>query len=396
MSARKITEGIYSVGAIDWDRRLFDELIPLPDGTSYNSYLIIGKDKTALLDGVDPTLFHELKANIEQTGTKKIDYIVSHHSEQDHSGMIPELLKMFPNAKLVTTEKCKAMLQLHIGLPEDRCVVMQPNQTLDLGGRTLEFIPMPWVHWPETLVTYDKEDKILFSCDLFGSHMASSDLFIKKENEGEAYRSAKRYYAEIMMPFRTAIQGHLQTLKKYDIEMICPSHGYVYDKPSFIIDAYADWTSDKVKNEVVLAHVTMHGSTQILTERLISALIDNGVKVVPYELSRSDIGDIAMSTVDAATIVIGCPAVLAGPHPLAANIAFLANALRPKTRFVSIIGSFGWGSKMIESLTAMMSNLKAEVLPPVVVKGLPREEELKKIDELAKTIAERHKTAGLM
>ena len=391
MAVRKINNRIFSVGAIDWNRRLFDELIPLPDGTSYNSYIIKGSQKTALLDSVDPAKVTELKANLEELGITNIDYVICHHAEQDHSGSIPEVLKWYPNAKVVTNEKCKSFLKELLLIPDDKFMVVADGQTLSLGDKTLQFILAPWVHWPETMFTYLKEDKILFSCDFLGSHRAQSGLYV--ESEQEVLHGAKRYYAEIMMPFRAAIKGHLEKLKAYEITMICPSHGPVYQNPRFIIDAYKDWISDTVKNEVVIPYVSMHGSTQMMVDYFVSSLIEKGITVKPFDLSKTDIGELAMSLVDAATVVIGSPAVLAGPHPLAVYAAYLANALRPKTKFASIIGSFGWGSKLVETIAGMLPNLKVEILEPVMIKGYPKETDFKALDALAEKIAEKHSAA---
>ena len=174
---QKIKPNIYSVGAIDWDRRLFDQLIPLPDGTTYNAYLIKGSEKTALLDTVDPTKTQVLIDNLVKAGTEKIDYIVAHHAEQDHSGSLPDILMLYPDAKVVTNPKCKAMLMDLLPISEDKFITVEDNQTLSLGDKTLRFVYIPWVHWPETMATYLAEDKILFPCDFFGSHLATSDLY---------------------------------------------------------------------------------------------------------------------------------------------------------------------------------------------------------------------------
>lgn len=260
MAARKIREGIYYVGANHWDRRLFDELIPLPDGTTYNAYLIKGSEKTALIDTADPEKRDVLIENLRELGIERIDYVIANHAEQDHSGSIPVILDLFPGAMVVTNQKCKAMLIDLLLIPDERFTVVNDHDTVSLGGRTLEFIIAPWVHWPETMLTYLREDKILFPCDLFGAHLATSDLFAI--DQARVYESAKRYYAEIMMPFRQMIQKHLQKLQAYPIEIIAPSHGPLHNDPGFITGAYRDWTSDRVKNEVVLPYVSMHGSTE--------------------------------------------------------------------------------------------------------------------------------------
>ena len=386
---RQLKPNIYSVGAIDWDRRLFDELIPLPDGTSYNAYLIRGGDKIALLDTVDPTKAETLIGNLIKAGIEKIDYVVAHHAEQDHSGAIPDILLLYPDAQVVATPKCKQMLIDLLDIGEDRFLTVNDGQSLSLGGKTLQFVHIPWVHWPETMGTYLQEDKIFFPCDFFGSHLATSSLFV--DDEPVVYEAAKRYYAEIMMPFRTAIQKNLEKVGKLAIEMIAPSHGPIYDRPEFIIDAYKDWVGDRVKNEVVLPYISMHNSTRKMVEHFVDALIDRGITVKQFNLSVADIGELAMALVDAATIVLGSPTVLAGAHPEVAYTAILANALRPKTKFASIIGSYGWGGKMVEQLKGLISNLKVEVLTPVVAKGYPKDEDFTALEKLADEILAKHR-----
>jgi len=384
MKARKIKDGIYWVGAVDWDRRIFDDLIPLPDGTSYNAYLIQGSDKTALIDTVEPEMAHILLSRLKQLGIKHIDYIIANHAEQDHSGSLPNILEQYPQAQVVCTPKCKNML-LDFGLAsEDRFLTVDDGATLSLGDRTLEFIHAPWVHWPETMLTYLKEDKILFSCDFLGSHLASTELYAK--DEGLVYEAAKRYYAEIMMPFRKMIQRNLKKIQELEISMIAPSHGPIYNRPEFIMEAYHDWVYSEPKNIVVLPYISMHGSTREMVEHLVDALIEKGVTVKLFNLSVTDIGELAISLVDAATIVIGSPTVLGGAHPNVVYAAYLANALRPKTKFVSIVGSFGWGGIMIEQLAGLIPNLDVEILDP-----RPKAEDFKALDKLAASIAEKHK-----
>ncbi len=391
MNHRDVRSGVRWMGAVDWDRRLFDSLIPLPDGTSYNAYLIDGTDKVALLDTVDPPMVDELLAQLADV--PRIDYIVSHHAEQDHSGSIGHVLEKYPEAKVVVTPRAKDMLIDHLAIPEEAFLVVEDGEQLALGGKTLTFIHTPWVHWPETMVTYLQEERILFSCDFFGSHIATSDLYVT--DEGRVKEAAKRYFAEIMAPFRPQIEKNLKKLESYDIEMIAPSHGQIYDRPEFIIDLYKEWVSAPPQNLVVIPYVSMHGSTEKMVQHLAAALVDKGVRVELFNLAVTDIGKLAMVLLDAATVVVGTCTVLVGPHPLAAYATLLANALKPKARFLSIVGSYGWGGKAVETLAAMIPNLKVEVLTPVLCKGLPREADLKALDDLAATIAQKHEQEQL-
>ena len=391
MKPRKIDEYVTAVGAVDWDRRLFDSLIPLPDGTSYNSYLIRDGGQTALIDTVDPAKRSVLLENLR--GVERIDYLIAHHAEQDHSGLIPAVLETYPAAKLICSPKAKSMLMDHVGAAEDRIRTVADGETLALGGLTLEFIHTPWVHWPETMVTFLRNSGILFSCDFFGSHVAQSDVFVADEDFVDL--AAKRYFAEIMMPFRTAIQKNLDRLKGLKIEMIAPSHGPVYTHPAFILDAYRTWTSETVRNSVLVPYISMHGSTASLVNRLVSALAGRGIEVHQFNLDDTDLGKLASALVDAATLVIGTPAVHIGPHPRIASIAFLANALRPKLKFASIVGSYGWGHKIVDQIAAMIPNLKVELLPPVISRGMPRPADFEAVEALAETIARKHAELGL-
>ncbi|WP_455364756.1 FprA family A-type flavoprotein [[Eubacterium] cellulosolvens] len=393
MGAVKITSTVYYVGSIDWDRRLFDELIPLPQGTSYNAYLVKGDKKTALIDTVDPSKEHEIIRNLKHLEIENIDYLVSNHAEQDHSGAIPRILEIYPDAKVVTNPKCKNMLKTHLLIPEEKFITVQDRETLSLGDKTLEFIYAPWVHWPETMFTYLHEERILFSCDFLGSHLATSELFVT--DMAEVYTAAKRYYAEIMMPFRTVIKSNLEKIRDLDIGIVAASHGPLYNNPKLILDAYREWISDNVKNEVLIPYVSMHGSIRRMVDYFVDALIKRGITVKPFNLTRTDLGELAIALVDAATIVIASPALLVGPHPQAVYATYLVKALRPKTRHLSLIGSYGWGSQLAEQITGMLAPLKAEFLEPVVIEGHPRLEDFQALDKLADRILQKHKSLNL-
>jgi flavorubredoxin len=374
------------MGAVDWNRRLFDSLIPLPDGTSYNAYLVQGSKKTALLDTVDPAMEQVLMTQLESVAN--IDYVISHHAEQDHSGAIPAVLAKYPAARLVCSPKAKDMLVEHLHVKADRIQIVADGETISLGDRTLTFVHTPWVHWPETMVTHLPEDKVLFTCDFFGSHMATSELYAG--DSPYVYEAAKRYYAEIMMPFRKMIQNNLEKIKGLKFDLIAPSHGPIYDKPDFILDAYRDWVSDRVSNLVVIPYISMHGSTEAMVNHLVSSLAERGIKVQKFELSVTDLGKLAIALVDAATIVIGTPTVHVGPHPMIFSATHLANALRPKLRHAAIIGSYGWGTKAVEQISALIPNLKVEVLGTVLCKGRPCEADFSALDVLAEKIREKH------
>ncbi|MBN1888733.1 MAG: FprA family A-type flavoprotein [Thermoflexales bacterium] len=386
MKPRQIRAGVQWMGAVDWNRRLFDFLIPLPDGTSYNAYLVQGTEKTALLDAVDPTMEDLLMQQL--AGVERVDYLVSHHTEQDHSGTIPTVLAKYDQAVVVCTPKARELLVDHLGIAAERIKTVEDGETLSLGGKTLRFVHTPWVHWPETMVTHLPEDRILFSCDFFGSHLATSDLYVG--DNPLIYEAAKRYYAELMMPFRKIVQKNMQKVRAMEFDLIAPSHGPIYDRPGWILSAYEDWISDRVSNTVVLPYISMHGSTEAMVNYLVAALVERGIKVHRFELSTTDVGKLAMALVDAATLVIGTPTVNVGPHPNVVSATYLVNLLRPKLKYAAIIGSYGWGTKVAEQISGLIPNLKVEMLSTVLCKGLPRAETFSALEALADAIQEKH------
>lgn len=386
MIAQRITDNIYSLRAIDWDRKLFDELVPLPEGTTYNSYLVRGRDKIALIDTVYPPKAEELIAALQAAGIDRLDYIVANHAEQDHTGSIPALLALFPEAKVVTNAKCKRFILDTLPVDRDVFVTVRDGDSLDLGGKTLSFHLTPWVHWPDTMVTFAVEDRIAFTCDFLGAHLATTDLFARDETQ--VAMSAKRYYAEIMMPYRGFSAEALEKVEAFDPLFVAPSHGPVHDRPAFIFDLYRGWTSDEVKPLVVIPYVSMYESTAKMVALLVDRLTERGIGAQPINVVDLDSGALAMSIVDASTIVFASPTVLSGPHPSLAAAAILVNALAPKTRKVAVMGSFGWEGDLPEQVIALLPRLKAKVLEPVMTKGLPREAALEGITRLADDIAD--------
>ena len=351
--------------------------------------MIRGEEKTALIDAVDESKIEMLLDSLRSQSVEKLDYIIVQHAEQDHSGGLKRLLEQYPKAIVLGSARSLDLLAEFGLIYEGTGAEAKDGDIIPLGGTSLQFISAPWVHWPDTIFTYIPEERVLFTCDFLGSHLATSDLFAS--DEAELYRLAKRYYAEIMMPFRSSVKRHLARLEGLEVDIVAPSHGPVLDRPDLILDAYRDWASDRIKNEVVLAYVSMHGSTRIMADHFAEALISRGVAVRRFDLTDYDLGDLAESLVDAATIVIGTPTMLAGAHPLALYAATLANSLRPKARYASIIGSFGWGGKMLEQITESLSGLQVQFLDPVVAKGRPKEADFAALDRLADEIAGLHR-----
>lgn len=388
MLSRALHDGIHWVGALDWDRRIFDELIPTPDGTTYNAYLVRGTEKTALIDTVEPAFAGVLLDRLRGLGVERLDYVVSNHAEQDHSGALPEVCGRYPEARVVATPKGQSLLVDLLALPADRFMPAEDGATLALGGRTLHFLHFPWVHWPETMVTWLPEDQMLFSGDLFGGHLVAADM--APPDAGAVLEAAKRYYAELMMAHRSVIRANLPRLTALPLRTLCPSHGPVLGDPAPVLDAYRSWVDDEPRNRAVILYASMHASTQRMVQHLGEALVGHGVGVDLFNLAHADLGKVATALVDAATVVFGSPTVNGGAHPLVANAAFVVNVLRPKARHGAIVGSYGWAGKTARQLAEIVAPLKLEMLEPVMVKGMPKAADLEALERLAAAIAQQH------
>ena len=394
MIYKKIKENIFYAGMNDEDRLIFDELIPLDHGTSYNSYIVIGSEKTAVIDTMYPKLTKEYLKSFDENGITKVDYIIANHGEQDHSGSIPAMLEKFPMATVVTNAVCANNLKEMLLIPDEKIQVIKNDEELSLGDKTLQFKIAPGVHWPDTMFTFIKEDNILCTCDFLGAHFIFDDVFAVPSNELE--RSAKKYFAEIMMPFSTVCRKYIKQIKEMNVSMIMPSHGPIHKNPNYILDLYEDWAGEKGKNLVLLPYVSMYNSTTEMINYLSNKLAEKGIPSIKYDMVDGNLGDLAIALVDGTTIVLGTSMVLAGPHPAAFNTVYLASLLKPKAKIASFIGSYGWGGNLFGKMAEMLTPLKLDVIEPVLVKGKAKPEDFKKLDEMAETIYQKHKELELI
>ena len=383
---KEITKGIYYLGLHDKNRKVFDQLVPLPQGTTYNSYLVCGEQKCALIDTMYAK-FTTQYIDMLSAAKAKPDYIISNHAEPDHTGVLPELMRIFPDAQVYCSAKCAENLHnlLHIEIDE-RIHIVKDGEEISLGGRTLRFILAPWVHWPDTMFTYLVEDNFLFSCAYLGAHYTRNELFA--DCSSELAESAKRYYAEIMMPFRSFCAKYLLKVRELAPKMILPSHGPIYDKPDFILNLYESWVSPKVARKVIIPYVSMYDNSKIMVDYLAAKLRDKNIDVVMADIMEIDEGELAMELVDAAGVIFGTSMVLTGPHPKSVYAAYLINILRPKTKFYAIIGSFGWGGNLSAPIDNMFTLTKPKKLETVIAKGKPTAVEFEALDNLAKSIGD--------
>ncbi|MCX7750801.1 MAG: FprA family A-type flavoprotein [Candidatus Bipolaricaulota bacterium] len=381
----EVREGIYWVGVKDWARRSFDGLIPLPHGTSYNAYLVRGATKTALVDTVNPGFEGELLAKLtEVTDPARLDYVIMNHAEPDHAGALPAVLAAAPRAEVVLTAKGAEMAVRLYRVPEDRMRLVKDGDALDLGGKTLQFVDAPFLHWPETMFTYAVEDKVLFPCDFFGTHTAEG---LYDDEVVDLTVRAQMYFGAIMMPFRKAGERALEKLSSLPIELIAPSHGPLWRHPERVLTLYRRRTAGETLHKVVVAYVSMWGSTERLVRVAAEALLRQGVQVAVHELAHVDVSDLAGELVDARAIVLGAPTVLGALHPAALNAAHLVRTLRPPLRYAAVLSSYGWGGGALRQAGEIFGPTGIEVVGTVEVHGAPGPEDEARAGALARTLA---------
>jgi len=339
---------------------------------------------------VNPGFEQELIDKISQhMDPADIDYVIMNHAEPDHANAGQYVMKIAPKAKLITSKKGKEASLLYFDVDEERIVVVEDGGKIDLGGRTLEFIYAPWLHWPETMFTFLVEDGILFPCDFFGQHSAGGEFYMEEQGEDVTLDRAKTYFAEIMMPFRKSCLDGIEKVKRRNVRMIAPSHGVIFRDPKVIIDAYSDWAGEKMQRKALIVYVTMWGSTEKMAKTLMEALVKKGVDVRIFDIPNSDVAHIAKELVDSPVVVVGSPTVLAGAHPAAAYVTMLVKALRAPTKYAAVLTSHGWSGGAVKALQDILAGTKIEVLEAVDAAGRPTDDDLNEVVKLADRIVEK-------
>lgn len=393
MNAVEIKPNVYWVGGIDWNLRNFHGYIT-PRGSTYNAYLIIDK-KITLIDTVKHYLFDEMKTRISSIiDPSEIDVVISNHVEMDHSGSLPKILDIVPNATLVTSERGKKGLQNHYAKNWDYTIV-EAGDTISIGERSLDFVPIPMVHWPDSMVTHSIHDKILFPNDAFGQHIATTERFDDQVDWGILKEEAAKYYANIVMPYGSQVQKALQGVSELDFDTIAPSHGIIWRKKvNEIIDLYSRWSKNETTPKAVIAYDTMWGSTEKLAHAFASGLDQEGIKFRLRNVQKTPFSDIINDLLDADLIAIGSPTLNNNMLPSIGGFLTYLKGLRPKNRTGFAFGSYGWGGQAVKLIEKTFDELKWELPEESInINFVPNEKDITKIRnkgiKLAKNIKKR-------
>lgn len=375
MKPVKIKEDIYWVGGIDWDLRNFHGYLT-QRGSTYNAFLIID-EKITLIDTVKHYLFDEMIERISQiVDPSKIDYIVSNHVEMDHSGALPMLKKMAPDAVIITSPNGEKGLERHFKSQWDYRVV-KSGDILSLGKRSLNFVLTPMVHWPDNMISYMPEEKILFSNDAFGQHLATSERFDDQYYTDIIMEEARKYYANIVLPYSEQVKKALAAASELDINIIAPSHGIIWRHHiKDIITKYQYWSNNDHKNKALIVYDTMWHSTEIIARTIQSAFEEKGYTTRLFNLQHNHISDIMTEVIDARYICVGSPTLNNNMMPDVAAFLTYLKGLAPKNRHALAFGSYGWGGQSVGLVDETLRSCGFNMLDPIKIQYIPSSEDL--------------------
>jgi anaerobic nitric oxide reductase flavorubredoxin len=390
-----VSKDVFWVGVNDRETPLFEGLWNIPEGVSYNSYLVCGSQKTALIDSVHEKKSQEHFEKISQiVDISKIDYLIINHMEQDHTSTIPQLLQKAPNIKVYFTPMAQSIYRKFYQADPQAVLVKGDDMTLPLGDKTLRFFQTPWLHWPETMSTYLQEDKVLFCCDVFGSFktlppnaVMESDIDMEKQ---DICNCSRKYFASVFYNQREWVQKAITKINPMDIQVLAPSHGPVLTKTAKeTIDRWLDWSREVYKKSVVIVYDSMYGFTAKCIDAITSGVAEAGGEVHVFNVSE-------VKLVDALTSLVEAPAVIVGSstyeHEVFPKITDFVNLLRVKkfsNRCAATFGSFGWSGEATRKLAAELTVLGFEMVGnPLPIYGKPTEVDLQKAHQLGKAVAE--------
>ncbi|MBN2405155.1 MAG: FprA family A-type flavoprotein [Coriobacteriia bacterium] len=379
MRAVPVSDGIFWVGAIDWNLRDFHGY-ETPRGTTYNAYLVRGQNMTALIDTVKAPFVPELLSRIADVmDPAQIDLIVVNHVEPDHNGGLPAVMAACPNARVVASGSgVRGVAEYHDGLVVDP---VSATDVIDLGGKTLQFLPMPMVHWPDSMFTYCAESRTLMPNDAFGQHMASSARFASEVGMDLALEELAIYYANILMPLGKQVTKAVEKVVAtgWEIDVVAPAHGVIWRGEEFgrVLEAYGRWSQGETTEKAVVAYATMWGSTKALAESIADGIAAEGVQVYECDLTSTAIAQVTHELLEARALVLGSPTLHHGMLYKVSGYLTWLEGLHPAGKMGAVFGSYGWGGGAVKQITGRMEAIGFEMpIEPFSEKFRPTEDDL--------------------
>ena len=384
MKAVKLAHNIYWVGAIDWDLRDFHGY-RTHRGSTYNAYLIVDK-KITLIDTVKKSLSDEMISRIKSViDPRKIDYIISNHSEMDHSGAISDVLEYCKKATVICSKNGEMNLKKHFDCSNWKLKVLNTNDELNIGENTLKFIWIQMVHWPDSMATYLEEKEILFPNDAFGQHLASFERYADEIGYDIVIEEAKKYFANIFLPYPNQASLAIEAIENLPLKMIAPSHGLIWrDKIDKILSLYKKWDRNETKKKAIIIYDSMWGSTSKIAKVIYEAFEEKNYHVEIKFLKTNHISDIMTHLIDAKYICIGSPTLNNTCLPTIASFLNYIKGLKPQNRLGLIFGSYGWGGHAAEEIEKIFNELKYPIIENIKFQYVPTEKDLKEIKEKIK------------
>lgn len=391
MNLRKITDKVYYVGVNDRTTWKFENLWPLPYGVSYNSYLVVGKEKVALIDTVEDSSLQSLLEKINRIiDGKRIDYLVVNHMEPDHSGGIPEILSIYPEMKIVGNKQTIGMLKGFYDVEDDRCVEIKDNEEIDLGESTLQFILTPMVHWPETMMTFFKEEGVIFSGDAFGCFGALNGGVIDSEMETDWYiPEMYRYYSNIVGKYGKPVQMALKKTSVLEIKYICSTHGPVWhDRIEEIVDIYNRMSLYEGEDGVTIVYGSMYGNTGEIAEVIASRLNEKGIRNIKiHNVSKSEMSFIISDAFKNKGLIVGSPTYNGRMFPQIEEFMTAMESREIKNKVMAIFGSFTWSSAACKTMNECITRMKLEPIASMDIKQSPTQNDYDSAIRLADNVA---------
>lgn len=387
----QVKDGVYWVGAVDWNVRNFHGYVT-HRGTTYNAYLVVD-EKVALIDTVKAPFLPEMMERLEEViDPGEIDYVISNHTEPDHSGALLAVLEAAGDAELIASDMGRKGLRRYYG-DDLKCTTITERPAVSLGSRTLQFVATPMVHWPDSMVTYIPEEKLLLSNDAFGQHLATSKRFDDEVDPAVLMHEAAKYYANIVMPLWRSVSRALKAIAGLEIEVIAPSHGVIWrSRPGEILRAYRRWVEGAASERVVVVYDTMWGSTERVAKALVEGIASEGVEARLHRLGVTHNSDVIADVLDARAVLVGSPTLNNGLFPTVASFLAYMKGLKPKNKIGAVFGSYGWGGGAKRAAEAEMKAAGIDLVESDLdFVYRPTGEELKRAVEFGREIAKRVK-----